>query len=215
MGDLHGNYTALEEGLAAVSFDTANDRLFSVGDLIDRGPDSAKCLTLLDKPWFHAVMGNHEEMLVAAYDNEAIQGIHKMNGGLWAYYPENREAVHQYIDLVRELPIYIEVEGGFSVMHAEPPYTKQDLLAFSKHWYNTECIDGSVTLWGRNWFYSYYGKDPNKVTHQRIPKSSLIQTCYVGHTPVLKPFRLGFLVNLDTGSGKGGTLTLHQYGTPI
>lgn len=56
--DLHGCLDLLDIELDRVGFDPAVDRLFSVGDLIDRGPDSMGCLRLLNKPWFFAVRGN-------------------------------------------------------------------------------------------------------------------------------------------------------------
>ena len=37
IGDLHGHWSVLERLLEEVSFDKAKDRLFSVGDLVDRG----------------------------------------------------------------------------------------------------------------------------------------------------------------------------------
>jgi len=46
VGDLHGCYDLLESLLGAVSFDKSKDRLFSVGDLIDRGPNSLRCLRI-------------------------------------------------------------------------------------------------------------------------------------------------------------------------
>lgn len=63
VGDIHGCYDLLMNRLAEIKFDTKKDRLISVGDLVDRGPDSIKCLGLLNETWFHAVMGNHEEMM--------------------------------------------------------------------------------------------------------------------------------------------------------
>ena len=39
IGDLHGYYQALMQALEEVAFDPDTDRLISVGDLIDRGPD--------------------------------------------------------------------------------------------------------------------------------------------------------------------------------
>ncbi len=63
VGDLHGELGKLLDLLNVVGF-TANDRLFSVGDLVDRGQDSVGCLQLLDRPWFFAVRGNHEDMLL-------------------------------------------------------------------------------------------------------------------------------------------------------
>ena len=48
VGDIHGHYDLLKTELKTVGFDKQKDRLFSVGDIIDRGPKSEECLTLLD-----------------------------------------------------------------------------------------------------------------------------------------------------------------------
>lgn len=219
IGDLHGNHVDLMRLLDAVNFDTAIDRLFSVGDLVDRGLASVKCMQLLDNPWFHSVKGNHEELTVCGATPSVAQRefeyIHKMNGGIWAYHPENQEYVQQYLDKLAELPDCIEVKDSFSIIHAEPPYLKKtDLTNFlTGKWYDYECFDGVTHLWGRQWFLNFYARDPAKLKSQPIPISSVIDTCYVGHTPILKPTRLGFLVNLDTGSGKQGNLTMHCHTT--
>lgn len=63
VGDIHGWLEPFKAELEAVGFDPAVDRVFSVGDLIDRGPDSEQCLRLVREPWFHAVRGNHEQIL--------------------------------------------------------------------------------------------------------------------------------------------------------
>ena len=47
IGDLHGQWQALQRALGEVAFDPARDRLFSVGDLADRGPDSLRCLQII------------------------------------------------------------------------------------------------------------------------------------------------------------------------
>ena len=43
-GDLHGYFDTLEEALKTLRFDPAHDRLFGVGDLVDRGPRSLRPL---------------------------------------------------------------------------------------------------------------------------------------------------------------------------
>src|SRR5258706_5182448 len=63
VGDLHGHRSLLEHELDKLAFDPGRDRVLSVGDLIDRGPQSLGTLSLIDEPWFHAVLGNHELML--------------------------------------------------------------------------------------------------------------------------------------------------------
>ncbi|MDA8152336.1 MAG: metallophosphoesterase [Acidithiobacillus sp.] len=65
VGDLHGCRAMLDGLLEHVVFDVQKDRLFSTGDLVDRGPDSEGCLALLEQPWFYPVLGNHDAMLMA------------------------------------------------------------------------------------------------------------------------------------------------------
>ena len=47
VGDIHGYFTKLQAALDAIGFNPAVDRLFSVGDLVDRGPESAEVDTWL------------------------------------------------------------------------------------------------------------------------------------------------------------------------
>ncbi|MBU2766125.1 hypothetical protein HAP94_07940 [Acidithiobacillus ferrivorans] len=65
IGDLHGCRAMLDTLLDHACFDPAMDRLFSVGDLVDRGPDSVGYLELLLESWFFSVLGNHDAMLLA------------------------------------------------------------------------------------------------------------------------------------------------------
>ncbi len=66
VGDLHGHFRALNALLEQVNFNASVDRLFSVGDLVDRGPDSLDCVYLLEQPWFYSVLGNHEDICLQA-----------------------------------------------------------------------------------------------------------------------------------------------------
>jgi bis(5'-nucleosyl)-tetraphosphatase (symmetrical) len=60
VGDVQGCREELERVLEAVRFDPARDRLHSVGDAINRGPDSVGCLRLLKQLGAVMVLGNHE-----------------------------------------------------------------------------------------------------------------------------------------------------------
>ncbi len=61
VGDIHGCFSMLMKRLRECQFDPQQDLLVSVGDLIDRGPDSLGCLALLRESWMTAVRGNHEQ----------------------------------------------------------------------------------------------------------------------------------------------------------
>ncbi len=68
VGDLHGQRSRLEGELERIAFEPARDRLICVGDLVDRGPESAFTAALMDEPWFYSVRGNHDLSVLAAFD---------------------------------------------------------------------------------------------------------------------------------------------------
>lgn len=84
--DIHGHFSLLSEQLAQINFNEQTDRLFSLGDLIDRGDESAQGLEWLAKPWFFAIQGNHERMLINAFESrsESLWFQWMMWGGNWA-----------------------------------------------------------------------------------------------------------------------------------
>ncbi|SHI05921.1 metallophosphoesterase [Pollutimonas bauzanensis] len=129
VGDLHGCLDLLQAELTRADFDRNRDRLFSVGDLIDRGPDSMGCLRLLREPWFYAVVGNHEDMLLSYY-KKRNPNYHSApdfirNGGGWVHRLDEHEKSELEDDLlprVLALPYVITVGQDpdmFHVTHAE------------------------------------------------------------------------------------------------
>ena len=83
VGDIHGCFEKLERELVELGFDETKDRLFSVGDLVDRGPSSEKVLYWLAKHWLHAVRGNHEQMAIDFIDGNSDRYMYSYNGGQW------------------------------------------------------------------------------------------------------------------------------------
>jgi serine/threonine protein phosphatase 1 len=69
--DIHGHFYILEAELLRIGFDEQTDRLFCLGDLIDRGDESALALEWLKRPWFFAIQGNHERMLINAFESDS------------------------------------------------------------------------------------------------------------------------------------------------
>ena len=61
VGDVHGHFATLERALERVGFERTRDRLFSVGDLVDRGPESERALAWIRERFDAVVMGNHEQ----------------------------------------------------------------------------------------------------------------------------------------------------------
>ncbi len=146
IGDLHGSYEVFLKLLESINFDGEKDRMFSVGDLIDRGPESLLCLQLLKEPWFHCVLANHEQMMLEAFDGGYMGQFWFRNGGSWGLQffkdwtdykrdkhlevggfklpPETKEFL-ELLELVRQLPFLITVkmqDGSLThIIHAELP----------------------------------------------------------------------------------------------
>lgn len=129
VGDLHGCIDQFEALLKKLEFDIQKDRMFSVGDLVDRGPDSMACLRLLAEPWFHAVLGNHEDLMLDAVSSNLQHGtaVWMNNGGDWGVerFEEGDPEFFDLIDRVASLPYAITIQshdlGVIGVSHAEPP----------------------------------------------------------------------------------------------
>ncbi len=142
VGDLHGHRSLLEQELDRLQFNPAFDRVLSVGDLIDRGPDSLDTLALIEEPWFHAVLGNHELMLLndlGYYSSEThVRKALPRGGRQWISdaIAKNRKRLMRLADRVAALPLAIHVEtpAPFNVMHSDllPLGTAQDTLFCQK-----------------------------------------------------------------------------------
>ena len=189
IGDLHGCYELLMERMDEVLFDKTKDRIFAVGDLVDRGPNSMKCLKLLFEPWFHSVRGNHEDMMFKGtleQDAESFQ-CWIMNGGAW-HLEERAKDIDVFDTFMTtcrmRMPLAIEVElhGGdhVGILHADAPKT-WDEESIKKNVFNT--------LWGRDRWSKQDASLVEGITH-----------IYVGHTPNKGIQQYGNVFYIDTGA---------------
>lgn len=178
IGDLHGSYSSLVNLLSNLNFDPTVDRLFSCGDLCDRGPDSYSCLSLLRETFFHSIRANHEELLLEAVDGAPFMLVR--NGGAWAiellsdsHAGIKTEQALDFIDLVklvRNLPLVMTVSlrdgSKVHLIHAELPIegVTDEMLADQQciTELNSDtfaCQDGGFLQWGRRVFNNFYRAD--------------------------------------------------------
>lgn len=124
--DIHGHFSILQKALDDIGFNERNDRLFCLGDLIDRGDESHLALEWLTKPWFFAIQGNHERMLINTVESksEMLWRQWMMWGGDWAEDMDFSE-LQPFYDAFCKLPIAIEIEMAngkkIGLVHAELP----------------------------------------------------------------------------------------------
>jgi len=209
--DIHGHFELLEKKLIDVDFNEEIDRVFSLGDLIDRGPNSKGALEAINKPWFHAVMGNHEAMackaLFSKLEDYGATYHWVANGGQWIF-DEDDKARFLLNEAFAFLPLVIEVElkGGkrIGLIHAEMPGISWGELVEKVKEYPSAACDGdnlfALLVWART-----------KIEHMLSHEVDGIDHIYHGHSIVNKPVTLGNCTYMDMGSfhtGKIGFIEL-------
>ena len=199
LGDLHGMYQQLTEAMAKVQFDPDKDRMFSVGDLIDRGPDSIKCLKLLNESWFASVQGNHERMMIYAlkYADSNMYSMWLMNGGSWSLDADEQE-VQSWLDSLDNLPLTLTIEQPdgqrVGICHAEFPLDSWNQRDEATH---PSDKSSAPLLWGRD-----------QIRHKKERTIADVSRVYLGHTPVDHITVLGNCWFIDTGCFQTDRLTL-------
>lgn len=197
VSDIHGCYQRLINELKQRSFNPDEDLLISVGDLIDRGPDSVKCLQLTEEKWFRAVRGNHEQMALDALENNDF-ALWTINGGIWFSRLTSSKKIKamELLQACRELPHIIEitcVSGRNVIAHADYP---------SSNYLRDKPVSLHRVLWNRERLTRLLNGEEEGI--------SGADHFWFGHTPLDKRSDFHNLHYIDTGAVFGGALTLAQ-----
>lgn len=198
VGDLHGCYTLLMNKLDEIGFDTTQDFLISVGDLIDRGSESVECMELITFPWFRAVRGNHEQMMLDGLSEHGNVNHWMANGGGWFFYldyDKERQA-KALVHKVAELPLIIELVSGdkkYVICHADYPSSEYE---FGKP------VKAEQVIWNRERVSDAW----DGIGSQIAGADEFI----FGHTPAKNPLKYWNQNYIDTGAVYCGNLTLRQ-----
>lgn len=200
VGDIHGCFSRLENMLDDVNFDREVDRLFFVGDLVDRGPESEMFLDFLKKPWAKGVRGNHDNMVLdfcyqsgSWRENAHFDKEYRNSGGAW-----NIDGSYQLtIDAARaveRMPYLIEYRrkngDKIVIVHADLPEIG---LAETKRVLSTGSFDPMFAavvdclVWSRD---RLYGERTDWHEHMVV----------CGHSTLPRPIMMEHNLFLDTGA---------------
>ncbi|MHC1778311.1 MAG: metallophosphoesterase [Lentimicrobium sp.] len=182
--DIHGCNRSLRSLIETQIVPSKDDRIFFLGDFVDRGPDSKGVLDYvmgLQQQGYLvvALKGNHEEFFVKAWDEEkevksflVFRQINRSkqqwlkHGGVQAmesFGTDNLLAVPEhYIEWMRNLPLYHELDK-FVLVHAGLNFEIEDPFS-----------DEETMLWVRE-----FKVRPHKIAFRRVIH---------GHVPVSLDF---------------------------
>lgn len=176
IGDIHGCYDELASLVEKFNPDPG-DSIFSVGDVINRGPDSDKCVRFIKENNIRTVMGNHEHWYVKnwPFENNSVESFNF-----------RRLEIEEHLEWMKNLPYYI-IEEDFIVVHAgfDPGVafkdnSKEDLVSLR-----------ILSHTGAPWFDGYYGS----------------KHIYFGHWAKLGLMFGRYVTALDTGCVYGNKLS--------
>ena len=121
IGDVHGHYDALMSLLEAIA-PGSDDRIYFLGDLIDRGPQSAQVVKFIIENNYQCLLGNHEQMLLDVLGTGKDVPMDKFqawiySGGYATITSYSNNIPQEHIDWMKTLPYYLDL-GDIWLVHA-------------------------------------------------------------------------------------------------
>lgn len=184
IGDIHGCYYELESLLEKVGVNK-DDEIITVGDFVDRGPDSLKVAEFfINNPRAKAICGNHERKHIRKISSYS-QEITKLQLGI---------EYNKIVKWMGELPYFYEKKDVIVVHAALIPGVQlakqhQEILAGTTS--GEKRLDKILN--SESWYKLYKGNKPVVFGHH-----------YVGDSPLVHN---DLVYGIDTGAFHGGFLT--------
>jgi diadenosine tetraphosphatase ApaH/serine/threonine PP2A family protein phosphatase len=121
IGDVHGCIDELKELLKTIGYHPSH-RLIFVGDIIDRGPDSAGCVKYIRELKAESVLGNHEHQHIQyrKYLCNEAPPLKFKQAKIDTHHTLSKEDIYWF----NSLPLQLTMEN-FTIVHAglEPKYS--------------------------------------------------------------------------------------------
>ncbi len=209
--DNHGALKAVKQVLERCNFNPNEDLLINLGDVVDRGTESAELVQFyielseecLYKPLF--IKGNHDDYCQKWLKSGEINMEWLMNGGtetIDSYIRTNYLNSEEHLNFFNEMfDFYIDTKNR-GYVHA----------GFTSH--NGLGHDNPNTYyWDRTLWELALLNNENKELSKEMRIYESHKEIFIGHTPTLnwdetEPMNKYNIWNLDTGAGFGGKITI-------
>jgi len=169
-----------------------DDKLYILGDLIDRGPNSKGVIDYIwklqnDGYQIKCIKGNHDQMMLNALESMSRERDWLSNGGWTTVRSFQTKTLKdiplEYYHFISKMPYFIEVDD-FIIVHAGLNFKTEQPLE-----------DSHAMMWIRNWY--------NEIDYKWLKNRIIVH----GHTPISKEKTIEMFnnlpeqqfLNLDTG----------------
>lgn len=218
MSDIHGNMNRFQSVMRQIKL-TDKDKLYVLGDVIDRYPDGIRILwKLMKMPNVQMLLGNHEHMMLAAlkgYNPEDADELWNHKKRIRDWYHNNGMVTHksfnhyskadraEIIRYLRKLPLNLDIEVGgvkYRLVHGAPVewYDKykiryEDEAEFAV-WHRIEAscpdLEDAILIMGHTPTEYYQKDDPLRIWYSLSGKRIGID-CGCGYPRVYTHYKLG------------------------
>jgi serine/threonine protein phosphatase 1 len=215
IGDVHGSYDQFMEALTKADFDVTKDKLIFIGDLFDKNKQTIEIIEYLcdlvhiynNHPiWIY---GNHDLWLLEYFQSGTVNPLWIKNGGESTLL-DIREYEKNPNNVLNEFKQILYAGYYYYVDDDENLFVHGGITAntVGNEWRDdVYCWDRS--LWKKALLYDALS-EYNKKRPEFMNNYNFI---FIGHSPVIyhgksTPMICGNVVNVDTGAGCYGVLTI-------
>ena len=158
IGDIQGCLEELTRLLDSINFDSTNDRLWFVGDLVNRGPASLQTLRFIRSLGDNALvtLGNHDLHLLSVANK-----VRKPHAKDTLDEIINADDVDELLQWIRQRPLLIhDPEPGFTILHAglPPDWSLEQAQELARE--TGELISGDRDRF-ESFLYEMFGNQPD------------------------------------------------------
>lgn len=228
IGDIHGGYRALLQCLERSAFDYETDQLIQLGDITDGYPEVFECVEeLLKIKNIVTIKGNHD-----AWFDEFIQT--DLHPYFWTY--GGRGTLISYLKNANKEGRFVATERGYksALDSNDIPQRHKDFFRAQRLYYiddkkrcfvhagferNLPFYDQQTEYyyWNRSLWKEALAYNEDAVLKKEFKIATKFKEIYIGHTrtPNDKPSKLFNIINLDTGAGHDGKLTIMDINSKV
>ena len=185
IGDIQGCYDAFQRLLSQIGFDPSKDKLWLLGDLVNRGEDSLATLEYIHtiRDSVEIVLGNHDISLIAAY-----YGVRKSNKYIEPILGSPKAG--EYIRWLRHQKfLHIDYQLGYCMAHAgiSPEFDLGMAIRYAKQIEEKlQSDESNVKIWLEKMFHHTYDRFDRKASIDDIERYILstftqMRFCYRDH----------------------------------